>query len=65
MGVPAGFAYRPMSLGKQLKAASEQRARRCIIVGDEIHQGHLAVKDLSTGTQELVAVDRLLSDVAR
>lgn len=61
-GVCAGFAYRPMGLGKQLKAASDQQAKRCLIVGDEIRQGLLAVKDLSTGVQDLVPVDRLLED---
>jgi histidyl-tRNA synthetase len=59
-GISAGFSYKPMGLGKQLKQASDQHAGRCIIVGDEILQGQLAVKDLATGAQELVQVGSLL-----
>ncbi len=60
-GVTAGFSYRPTGLGKQLKQASDQRARQCIIVGDETREGRLVVRDMAGGTQEVVEIERFLS----
>ena len=64
MGVSAGFSYKPTGLGKQLRQASDQHAQRCLIVGDEIRQGRLVVKDMAGGTQELVEVDRFFAGTA-
>jgi len=53
--------YKSMSLGKQLREASIRNATKCIIIGDELKDGKLVVKDMSTGRQELVSVDKFLS----
>jgi histidyl-tRNA synthetase len=59
-----GIAVRPdgsdRKLGKQLEAASKAGARWAVIVGDELADGVVAVKDLDSGEQRSVA----LGDVA-
>lgn len=56
-GYAAGFSYKATGLGKQFKQASEQRAKKVVIVGDEYQSGQLAVKDLGTGEQTLVGIE--------
>jgi len=56
-GQATGFSYKAAGLGKQLKQASEQRARKAVIVGGEFEEGQLTVKDMATGEQHLVPVD--------
>ncbi|NQT01297.1 MAG: histidine--tRNA ligase [Planctomycetes bacterium] len=60
-GFAANFSYKITKLGKQLKQASEQNAGKCIIIGDEFKDNKLAVKDMSSGEQELVDADEFLS----
>ena len=60
-GLGANFSYKSANLGKQLKEASAQNAKKCVIVGSEIEKGELAVKDMSSGTQELVRIDKFLT----
>jgi histidyl-tRNA synthetase len=56
------ISYKGGGLGKQLKAASEAGAAKCIIIGKEyIEEKKLAVKDMATGVQQLVKVDDLLA----
>jgi histidyl-tRNA synthetase len=62
-GRSANFSYRDTSLAKQLKQASAQNARECVIVGAEIEKGQLVVKDMATGEQRLVEVGKLLSSL--
>ena len=57
-GFSANFSYKPSKLGKQLKQASQQNAKTCIIVGDEYKENKLAIKDMATARQELIEVDR-------
>jgi histidyl-tRNA synthetase len=53
------FSYKPQSgLVKQLKEASTQNAKKCIIIGEEFKENKLVVKDMTTGEQELVDVDK-------
>jgi len=61
MGYSATFSYKSGSLSKQLKEASEQNARKCIIIGDEFKNYQLVVKDMATGEQELVDYDEFWS----
>ena len=64
MGLSANFSYKPLSgLSKQLKEASAQNAKKCIIIGEEILNNQLAIKDMSTGKQELVDYDNFLSEL--
>jgi len=60
-GRSANFGYKDTSLAKQLKQASAQKAGECVIVGSELEEGRLAVKNMATGEQRLVDADELLS----
>jgi len=55
------FSYKTAKLGKQLKQASDQNARKCIIIGDEFKDHKLVVKEMASGQQETVDVDVFLS----
>jgi histidyl-tRNA synthetase len=60
-GLIADFSYKPSGLSKQLKEASAQNAKKCIIIGDEFKNNELVIKDMATGEQKLVKVDEFLS----
>ena len=53
-GWTTGFSYKTASLSKQLKEAAEQSAQKCIIIGSEIENEQLTVKNMASGGQELV-----------
>ena len=53
-GWTANFSYRASGLSKQLKQASEQNAKSCVIIGSEIKNDQLVVKNMATGQQELI-----------
>ena len=58
----ANFSYKPQSgLVKQLKEASAQNAKKCIIIGAEFKNNQLVLKDMATGEQELVDYNEFLS----
>ena len=59
-GKSCGFSYKAIALKKQLKQAASQQAKTCIIVGQELADGQVAVKDMETGEQTLVAVDEII-----
>jgi len=56
----AGLAVRPdgtnRKLGKQLEAASKSGATWAAIVGEELREGRIGLKNLATGEQESVAL---------
>jgi histidyl-tRNA synthetase len=60
-GFAANFSYKAVKLRKQLKQASEQKAKKCIIIGEEYNKNQLVIKDMKTGKQEIVDVDKFLS----
>jgi len=61
-GFSTAFSYKTKAgLSKLLKEASGQRARKCIIVGDEFKDKKLAIKDMATGEQGLVDYEAFLS----
>jgi histidyl-tRNA synthetase len=60
-GFAANFNYKAAKLGKQLKQASEQNAKKCIIIGEEFEDKKLVVKDMASGEQELQDVGEFLS----
>ncbi len=62
-GFKSTFPYKAASLSKQLKLASEQNARYCIIIGDEYKNGDLVIKDMKTGEQKLVNKDKFLEEL--
>jgi histidyl-tRNA synthetase len=55
----------PRKLGRQLEAASRDHAHFAVIIGDELGDGHVQLKDLEAGTQRLVALEDLAKDLAR
>ncbi|UCG56264.1 MAG: histidine--tRNA ligase [Phycisphaerales bacterium] len=61
-GYSANFSYKLGGLSKQLKEASAQNAAKCIIIGQEFAESNqLAIKDMTTGEQELVDYGAFLS----
>ena len=61
-GYSANFSYKPLSgLSKQLKEASEQNAKKCIIIGDEFKTGDIVIKDMATGQQQTVNFEEFLA----
>ncbi|MDI6450850.1 histidine--tRNA ligase [Anaerobaca lacustris] len=63
-GRSANFSYKLGGLSKQLKEASAQNAGRCIIIGQEyLDKQELIVKDMASGEQTQIHVDRFLSEL--
>ncbi len=65
LGWASNVSYRAGALGKQLKQAAAQNARFSIIVGDEMQNRQLVVKDMAAGSQETVDWDAFLSTATR
>jgi histidyl-tRNA synthetase len=65
----AGLAARAelgqRKLGKQLESAAKERAHFAVILGDELADGQVQVRDLEAGSQKLVAVDDLVRELER
>ncbi len=62
-GFAANFSYKITKLGKQIKQASEQNAKKCIIIGEEFKNSQLVVKDMATGEQKLVDYDKFFAEL--
>ena len=61
-GLAVNFSYKAAGLGKQLKQASDENAQKCIIIGDEfIKNNELIVKDMASGSQELIKADKFFT----
>jgi len=60
-GIAARADLGRRKLGKQLEAAARERAHFVVIIGDELDDGNVQLKDLDAGSQQLVA----LADLAR
>ena len=65
----AGIAVRAelgqRKLGKQLESAAKERAHFAVILGDELADGQVQLKDLDAGTQKLVPVADLAREIER
>ena len=60
LGIAAEAPYRPLKVGRALKAADQAGARRAVLVGpDEWADGSVKVRDLASGTEKLVRLDDL------
>ena len=57
----ADFSYKAGNLSKQLKQASECNAKTCIIIGEEFKNKQLVIKDMATGSQETIEVDKFFA----
>jgi len=64
-GFRSAFSYKPAGLSKQLKLASEQNAKFCIIIGDEFKSGNIVLKDMATGQQKTAPVKDFLENPAK
>jgi histidyl-tRNA synthetase len=59
-GIGVEFALREQGIGKQLTLAAARGARRAIIVGPgERAEGVAVVRDLATGAEQRIAVERI------
>jgi histidyl-tRNA synthetase len=55
IGLRVEYALSPQAVGKQLKLADSRNARLAVVIGpDERTRGELILKDLRSGTQEVV-----------
>ncbi len=65
----AGLSVRaelaPRKLGRQLETASRDHAHFAVIIGDELADGNVQLKDLEAGTQRLVPLAELAHELAR
>lgn len=59
----ADLAHR--RLGKQLESAAKEQAHFAVIVGDELADGDVQLRDLQAGTQKVVPVADLAREVSR
>jgi len=64
-GLSARAELGQRKLGKQLEAASRDHAHFAVILGDELADGQVQVKDLEAGTQKVVALGDLSRELAR
>ncbi len=57
------FCYRPSSISRQLKEASAQNAKYCIIIGEkELQKREVKIKDMATGEQQAVPIKQFLDN---
>ena len=64
-GIAARAELAHRKLGKQLESAARERAHFAIIVGDELAAGEVQLRDLPAGTQKVVPLAELATEVAR
>jgi len=64
MGYSANFSYKGGGFSKQLKEASTQNAKKCIIIGEEeLKEGKITIKDMATSEQEIVSWEEFFSEL--
>ena len=64
-GIAARAELGHRKLGKQLESAAKEQAHFAVIVGDELADGDVQLKDLPAGTQKVVPVADLAREVSR
>ena len=63
LSVRAELAQR--KLARQLETAAKEHAHFAVIIGDELAEGHVQLKDLEAGTQRVVPLADLARELAR
>ena len=63
-GIAARVDGTTRKLGKQLESAAKAGAAWAVVVGDELAEGRVGLKDLASGEQESVALDDLVARVS-
>ncbi len=62
-GVRVEYALKAQAVAKQLKIASARQAKTAVIIGpDEREAGEVMLRNLSTGAEERIAVDKLVTE---
>jgi len=56
------FSYKDVGLSKQLKQASEQNAKKCVIIGSEIEKNQIVIKDMTSGEQQKIDLEKFFSE---
>jgi len=64
-GLATRVELTPRKLGRQLESASREHAHFAVIIGDELNDGNVQLKDLEAGTQRLVPLTELAADLKR
>jgi histidyl-tRNA synthetase len=64
-GIAARAELGHRKLGRQLEAAAREHAHFAVIIGDELADGEVGLRDLPAGTQKLVAIDDLAREIGR
>jgi histidyl-tRNA synthetase len=64
-GVTARAELARRKLGKQLESAAKEHAHFAVIVGDELADGDVQLRDLPAGTQKVVPVEDVAREIAR
>jgi len=64
-GACTEFSYKSAGLKKQLKQAQTLNARYVVIVGEELKDNRLIVKDMFTGDQQFVSQDELIKTLSK
>ncbi len=64
-GLPARADLATRKLGRQLEAAAKEGAHFAVIVGDELIEGQVQLRDLQAGTQQVVPAADLVRHLTR
>jgi len=64
-GLSVRVELAPRKLSRQLETASKEHAHFAVIIGDELAEGNVQLKDLEAGTQRLVPLADLARELAR
>jgi histidyl-tRNA synthetase len=64
-GIAARAELGRRKLGRQLESAARDHAHFAVILGDELAQGEVGLRDLPAGTQKLVAIGDLAREIER
>ena len=64
-GIPARAELGQRKLGKQIESAAREQAHFAVILGDELADGQVQLRDLQAGTQKLVAANDLVRELER
>jgi histidyl-tRNA synthetase len=64
--IPVIGNFNKLSIGEQLKAASELQVPYSIIIGQkEVIDGTVIIKDMYTGFQEVISLDKAVSEISK
>jgi histidyl-tRNA synthetase len=66
MGYSTIFSYKMGGLTRQMAEASAQNVKKCIIIGEEeLQKNEIKIKDMTTGEQETVPIDKFMDGLIK